>query len=672
MGKLGKKARKFAKKNLQSVMKKKRKFNSKIRKKDTSRVEDGPEDKAGEIMATGSQLLKMQRMLSLDIVSSDRDQDIAEDASESDGYLSEDSSCSIANGNETEASFKSELPIQNQAVLSELLEKKQRLEALKQKSGEDKTDDHDLMSVTGVIPSSNSGRLLSASTIKSWCQIVKEKKNMSVFRCLLNAYRAACHYGNESTYPNVSITSPTLQNKETFCSILMFMLSEADELFRGLLGISSHCKKETILELKSNSKWGKCEANGQIFFDEYFIPIESCKLTEVAVHLWATGVGTLSSCSFFVIRDLASALGHDSYDRCLKKAYKAIISRCRVVDSSTLKHIEYIKNSFVELCSIDLQKSVKVALASAKKLAVILQMGLQTKEEALQKICSWEYVLCIDLWVKFVSVNIKDNDLHGLLFSLIQVINGVAKLFGGQRNLPLRVKCIQWLNQLSECSEVFIPVSSLALDILESSSGQDAGKPGKGGVNLSTILQVPKYWLKSRDFHEECVSAAVELLCAHFIQWSHHISFPELATVPVIRLKQFHEKSTVESLRRPVKRLIDQVEKNMEFVQSKREDVSYSPIDQASADSFLQGEKCGENSSFIQYYKSIIQNSTSRKLSTDDQTSVLNQKKMNRGKRKLPQKMEGPNADGQEEIVKISGGQSTRKQQVLKRKKQKK
>ncbi|KAL2926378.1 Nucleolar complex protein 2-like protein [Bienertia sinuspersici] len=515
-------------------------------------------------------------------------------------------------------------------------------------SDEDKTNDHDLMSVTGVIPSSNSGRLLSASTIKSWCQIVKEKKNMSVFRCLLNAYRAACHYGTESTYPNVSITSPTLQNKETFCSILMFMLSEADELFRGLLGISSHCKKETILELKSNSKWEsvkpmvKSFLTSTLFLLNQFsdadilayslnrlrasvvffaaFPSLQCKLTEVAVHLWATGVGTLSSCSFFVIRDLASALGHDSYDRCLKKAYKAIISRCRVVDSSTLKHIEYIKNSFVELCSIDLQKSVKVALASAKKLAVILQMGLQTKEEALQKICSWEYVLCIDLWVKFVSVNIKDNDLHGLLFSLIQVINGVAKLFGGQRNLPLRVKCIQWLNQLSECSEVFIPVSSLALDILESSSGQDAGKPGKGGVNLSTILQVPKYWLKSRDFHEECVSAAVELLCAHFIHWSHHISFPELATVPVIRLKQFHEKSTVESLRRPVKRLIDQVEKNMEFVQSKREDVSYSPIDQASADSFLQGEKCGENSSFIQYYKSIIQNSTSRKLSTDDQT----------------------------------------------------
>lgn len=106
------------------------------------------------------------------------------------------------------------------------------------------------------------------------------------------------------------------------------------------------------------------------------------------------------------------------------------------------------------------------------------------------KICSWEYVLCIDLWVKYVSINIKENDLHGLLFPLIQVINGVAKLFAGQRYLPLRVKCIQWLNQLSTSSEIFIPVSSLALDILESSNAQEVGKPVKDDVNLSTTLKV--------------------------------------------------------------------------------------------------------------------------------------------------------------------------------------
>lgn len=98
--------------------------------------------------------------------------------------------------------------------------------------------------------------------------------------------------------------------------------------------------------------------------------------------------------------------------------------------------------------------------------------------------------MCIDLWVKFVSSNIKDNDLHGLLYILIQVINGVAKLFAGQRYLPMRVKCVQWLNELSASSDVFIPIASLALDILESSNAQEAGKSEKGGVNLSSILKV--------------------------------------------------------------------------------------------------------------------------------------------------------------------------------------
>jgi len=97
--------------------------------------------------------------------------------------------------------------------------------------------------------------------------------------------------------------------------------------------------------------------------------------------------------------------------------------------------------------------------------------------------------VCIDLWVSFVSVN-EDNDLHGLRYAIIQVIIGVASLFSGQRYLPLKLKCIQWLNDLSSSSGIFIPISSLALDILESSPSKELAKPGKGGVNLSTTLKV--------------------------------------------------------------------------------------------------------------------------------------------------------------------------------------
>lgn len=72
-------------------------------------------------------------------------------------------------------------------------------------------------------------------------------------------------------------------------------------------------------------------------------------------------------------------------------------------------------------------------------------------------------------------------------------------------------------------------------------------------------MQLPKYWLKSQKFVEECILSSIELLSAHFSQWSHNISFPELATIPLTQFKKFQATTTTENLKRLVKRFIDQV-----------------------------------------------------------------------------------------------------------------
>lgn len=79
-----------------------------------------------------------------------------------------------------------------------------------------------------------------------------------------------------------------------------------------------------------------------------------------------------------------------------------------------------------------------------------------------------------------------------------QIINGVVPLFPGPRYLPLRLRCIQWLNRLAGSSGVFIPVTSLVLDFLEYNITKDGGKPGKvfEFETLSTI-KLPKHWVKS-------------------------------------------------------------------------------------------------------------------------------------------------------------------------------
>lgn len=87
----------------------------------------------------------------------------------------------------------------------------------------------------------------------------------------------------------------------------------------------------------------------------------------------------------------------------------------------------------------------------------------------------------------FISANIQDYDLQQSLFVIIQIINGMAVLFSGPRYLPLRIKCIQWLNHLSSSSGSFIPVASFVLDILEYKISKDGAKPGKAFNHISSV-----------------------------------------------------------------------------------------------------------------------------------------------------------------------------------------
>ncbi|XP_034919292.1 protein REBELOTE isoform X1 [Populus alba] len=679
MGKLGKKARKFAKKNLQSVLKRQRKVKSFFKKKASKRDERAQaEDSDGEREEKYSgrnNEVEDFKDISLDSVFAEDDSDMDGDDSDSDGYLSEDTSCSYNGETRIENHLEEynggdDLSVQNKEIHLELAKKMKRLNNLKAKDPEfakflesnkehlqtlrdeeNQYSDEEESDEDGRESTDKMGNL-SSSTVNSLCELVKEQNNVPAFVRLLNGYRAACHYGSES---------PTIvEDSHTFCKILTFMLHEADNIFRKILGISgSNDRKEAILELKNTSKWKTLKPlvksylrstlfllnevtdsqilafaltrlKASIVFFAAFPPLLD-RLIKISVHLWATGKGTLSACSLLIIKDVAAVFNSNCFETCMIKAYKAFIDHCKFVEPVLFKHQQFLKSSFIELCSQDLQKAYSKAMVSIQQLAKILQLGLRTKKEAVKKICSWQYANCVDLWVAFISLNIHDYDLQPLLYTIIQIINGVAVLFPGPRYMPLRVKCIQWLNTLSESSGVFIPITSLVLDILEYKIGKEGSKPGKD-FSFSSAVKLPKHWLKSRNFQDECVFSAIELLAAQFAQWSYHVSFPDLATIPLIYLRKFHEMTTIESLRRVVKRFIDQVEQNIEFVRKKRDEVTFSPNDQQSVESFLQLEKCGGNAPFTKYYTSVIEKAGSRNLLMNGKISSLEQKK-SKGKR---------------------------------------
>ncbi|WCJ19372.1 Nucleolar complex-associated protein 2 [Euphorbia peplus] len=687
MGKLGKKARKFAKKNLQSVHKQQRKnkavFKKRISKKNgPPRKAEEPEDEMQQLPNGIGRIQEFGDIENtpLEAIFGDDDNDMGADDSDSDGYLTEERSDQMdeteSGGYMEDDSIGNASSVENKEIRSELMKNRKKLDRLKDKdpgfskflesnsnrlkvsrdeeneySDEDESSDDDQKPVdeNGII---KSGTLLSSSTVDCLHQLVTKQQNIPALIKLLNGYRTACHYGTGS--------SNVLKDGSAFSKILMFMLTEADNTFRKLLDISvSNERKEAVLGLKNSSKWKTVKPfiksylrstlfllnevsdseilsfiltrlKGSIIFFAAF-PALLQRLVKTSVHLWATGEERLSLQSFLVIRDVAAACNSSCYEVCLVKAYSAFIGCCKFVEPVLFKHMDFLKDSFVQLCSLDIQKSFDKAMVSMQQLTVILQQGLRTKKEALEKICSWQYVNCIEVWVSFISVNFRDYDLQPLLFMITQIINGVAVLFPGPRYLPLRVKCVQWLNHLSSSSGVFIPIVSLAMDILEYKIDKGVKKQGKD-FSFSSSVKLPKPWLKSRNFQEACIFSTIELLAVHFAQWSYHVSFPEVATLPLLRLRKFHEMSTIESFRRTVKRFIDQVEQNMEFVRKKRDEVSFSPKDEQSVEAFIQLENCSSSMPFTQYYKSLVERSASRNLFTSRKNTRDMEQKKPKGK----------------------------------------
>ncbi|ESQ44905.1 hypothetical protein EUTSA_v10010312mg [Eutrema salsugineum] len=476
-------------------------------------------------------------------------------------------------------------------------------------------------------------KVLSGSVLSSCCDLVDEEHSVQALISLLNWYRAACHYGQEPS----GITTPDIyydiEDSETFAKVIVFVLQKADHIFRNILGLSASSNKEKILKLKNNPKWDSLkpliksflrstmhlvnhaadleiivfaltQLRVSIVFFAAF-PDSLKKLIKLSVDLWVTGEGVLSQQAFLILKDISMVFNSECFDTCFINMYKAFLHDCDIPKADS-DQLPFLRDSLVELCSQDMQKSYTKASVSIAQLAKLLKMALTTKnKEAVEKIQSGHYTNCVDLWVNFIAANIQDCDLQPLLYTIVQVINGVATLFIGPRYLLLRVKCIQWLNHISRTSGIFVPIASLVLDMLEYKTTNEGEKQEKKLEAVSAV-KLPKNWLKSQNFQEQCIFSVIELLAVHFAQWSFHISFPELATIPVMRLKKFNERSTMEGLKRVVKRFIEQVELNIEFVQMKRDEAAFSPNDQQSTETFLQLEKRNKTAPYTQYYQSII------------------------------------------------------------------
>lgn len=261
--------------------------------------------------------------------------------------------------------------------------------------------------------------------------------------------------------------------------------------------------------------------------------------------------------AFLRIRQLALTQPFPFIEECLKKVYLAYAQRAKFATAATvtsaLPTLTFMGNCVVELYSLDYHSSYQHAFVYIRQLALHLRSAMQKKtQEAMGTVYCWQYLHCLKLWVAVLTEacstdedgvsNNEDQILRSLVFPLTQVISGTVRLIPSTRYLPLRLHCVRLLQQLAAATDMFIPTTSILLDVFDLAEVyQLPKKVEKGNVQplaLTFRLRADNP-LRTMEELEMCLSETFILLNREVDLYQYSPGFPEFSTRISQRLRKF-------------------------------------------------------------------------------------------------------------------------------------
>mmetsp|Transcript_14933 Transcript_14933/g.24140 ORF Transcript_14933/g.24140 Transcript_14933/m.24140 type:complete len:711 (+) Transcript_14933:88-2220(+) len=272
--------------------------------------------------------------------------------------------------------------------------------------------------------------------------------------------------------------------------------------------------------------------------------------------------------SFLRIRQLALTQPFPFVEECLKKLYLAYAQRARFATSSSvtsaLPTLTFMGNCVVELYSLDYHSSYQHAFIYIRQLALHLRTATQKKTvDALATVYCWQFLHCLRLWVAVlteacqtsdeddckgtVSNNGEEQLLRSLIFPLSQVILGTARLIPSTRYLPFRLHCVRLLQQLAAATEIFLPTTSILLDVFDLHElSQPPKKVDKSRIHsLALTLKLrADNPLRTMEEMEMCISEVFVLLNRELDLYQYSAGFPEFS----VRISQRVKKVRVACL----------------------------------------------------------------------------------------------------------------------------
>ncbi|KAL6927760.1 hypothetical protein ACO0SA_004383 [Hanseniaspora valbyensis] len=298
----------------------------------------------------------------------------------------------------------------------------------------------------------------------------------------------------------------------------------------------------------------------------------------------------------------------------LKNLYSSFIKNCATNSNNNLRTanlVNFQKNSMVEIFSLDANLAYQLGFEYLRQLAIHLRNSInaQTNNNTNSKnkidpanaykiVYNWQFVHSLDFWSRFLSnachsesLEDANSSMKELIYPLIQITIGTIKLIPTAQFFPLRFYLIKSLNRLIQSTKIYIPVYPLLQEILNSNIFKKQIKKEDKKLepfDFQTNIKCNLQYLKSKTYQDGVVEQFIEVLGEFLNCFNKSVSFPELSTPIIISLKRFIKvNSNNIKFNKKLNVLLDKIVKNNEFIESKREDVEFSPSNKTELVKFL-------------------------------------------------------------------------------------
>jgi len=321
----------------------------------------------------------------------------------------------------------------------------------------------------------------------------------------------------------------------------------------------------------------------------------------VLLTIWSSAADHVRLAAFSCLRlATASAMDEEMVDFCLRSTYHTLLRSSRLTTPYTLPSIQLMKNTACELFMLHMEASYQQAFGFIRQLAISLRSSLKNKsKESYQAVLNWPYVHCLDFWSLVLSRGcdveaeaaaggIGASALRPLVYPLVQVALGAARLVPISRYYPLRLHVLRALLRLMQHTGVYVPLAPAVTEVFESAEFQRRAKGATlKPLDLDTTLRAPAAYVRTRVYADQLAEEYAFVLLEFLATQAKSIALPELAIPITVQLRRTLKASSNPRLAEALRPLLDRLQQNAAWVSQRRQGVEFAPGDHAQVDAFL-------------------------------------------------------------------------------------